>query len=430
MAGRHLAMWAAVALIGASAAPAAAPEAPAQWTDAKTGHRIVRVDDRPGNYALYFNYNPFTPDGKRMIYLTPEGIRVADVGSWKTRLVLKEKVDRLLFTGYRGNVAYYTTNPSGSTENEGPSVVWSVDLDSGKRRRIAELPGGRIESINADDTLLAGHRELEPPPPAIAAQGKRDPKTGSPSYAGTGPDGRPLSFAEAKAQWMDARLNAGVPMEIFTIDIRTGERRTVTQSKDWLNHVQFSPTDPQLMMYCHEGPWHQVDRIWTIRADGSGKTKIHQRTMQGEIAGHEYWAPDGRTIWYDLIMPQGVRWLAGHDAISGARRWYALKPEQGSYHFSSAPKAAYFSGDGSNDGKYISLFHPRPDDSARARETLDAQQLIATGTLETERLVDLSAHDYTLEPNQHFTPDGRWIVYRSNIEGKPAIYAVEVAKAQ
>ena len=305
-----------------------------------------------------------------------------------------------------------------------------MDLPTGQRRRIADLPGGRIASINADDTLLAGHRELAPPPPAIAAQGKRDPKTGSPGYAGVDAQGRPLSFAQAKEQWMEARLAAGVPMEIFSIDIRTGARRTITASKDWLNHVQFSPTDPTLLMYCHEGPWHQVDRIWTIRTDGRDKRKIHQRLMQGEIAGHEYWAPDGRTIWYDLIMPQGVRWLAGQDVADGKRRWYALKPTQGSYHFSSSPDGRTFSGDGSNDGKYISLFHPRPDDSDRARNTLGGDTLVATGTLETQRLADLAKHDYTLEPNQHFTPDSKWIVYRSNMEGKPAIYAVEVAKAR
>lgn len=411
-----------------TATPMARAAAPAQWTDATTGHRIVRVDDHPGNYALYFNYNPFTPDGRRMVYLTPEGIRVADTRDWSTTLLLKEKVDRLLFVGNRAPVAYYTTNPTGGTENEGPSVIWSVDLDTGKRRRIAELPGGRIESISADDRLLAGHVELEPPPPAIAAQGRRDPKTGSPSYSGTGPDGRPLSFAQAKAQWMAARLAAGVPMEIFTIDIQTGARRSVTRSKDWLNHVQFSPKDPTLLMYCHEGPWEKVDRIWTIRTDGSARTKVHQRRFQGEIAGHEYWAPDGRTIWYDLIQPQGVRWLAGHDVVSGARRWLRIGPGQGSYHYSSTPDGRSFSGDGNDEAKYISLFHPRLDNSARASGTLDAAALIATGTLETERLADLSKHDYTLEPNQHFTPDGKWLVYRSNIEGKPAIYAVEVAK--
>ena len=429
MAGKWHALAVVIAL-GLVGPTVAAPAAPTGWIDKTTGHRIVRVDDRPGNYALYFNYNPFTPDGKRMVYLTPEGIRVADTATWATRLVLKEKVDRLLFVGHRANVAYYTTNPTGGTENEGASVVWSVDLDTGKRRHIADMAGGRIESINADDTLLAGHRELAPPPPAIAAQGKRDPKTGSPGYAGVDAQGRPLSFAQAKEQWMAARLDAQVPMEIFSLDIRTGQMRTITQSTDWLNHVQFSPTDPTLLAYCHEGPWQKVDRIWTIRTDGSGKTKLHQRTMQGEIAGHEYWAPDGRTIWYDLIQPQGVRWLAGQDVVSGARRWYALKPGQGSYHFSSSPDGRYFSGDGGNDGKYISLFHPRPDENDRARDTLDGERLIATGTLETQRIADLSAHDYTLEPNQHFTPDGKWLVYRSNVEGKPAIYAVEVAKAR
>jgi oligogalacturonide lyase len=226
---------------------------------------------------------------------------------------------------------------------------------------------------------------------------------------------------------MDARLAAGVPMEIFSIDIRTGERRTITQSKDWLNHVQFSPTDPTLMMYCHEGPWQKVDRIWTIRTDGSAKTKIHRRTMQGEIAGHEYWAPDGRTIWYDLVLRQGGRWLAGQDVQTGKRRWYAIGAGQSAYHYASSSDGSTFSGDGGNDAKYISLFHPKADSSDRAVTTLDAAKLIATGTLETERVANLSKHDYTLEPNQHFTPDGRWLVYRSDMEGRPAIYAVEIA---
>ncbi|MEE4454217.1 oligogalacturonate lyase family protein [Novosphingobium resinovorum] len=424
------AVIAAVLSLAPSVEATATDGAPAtSWIDPVTRHRIVRIDDSPGNYALYFNYNPFTPDGKRMVYLTPEGIRVASTADWSTRLVLRAAVDRLLFVGHRAPIAYYTTKTRGAAD-EGPSVVWSVDLDTGRRRRITALPGGRIESINADDTLLAGHYELSPPPPAIAAQGMRDPRTGSPAYAGLDAQGRPLSFADAKAQWMAARLAAGVPMEIFSVDIRSGERRTITRSKDWLNHVQFSPTDPALLMYCHEGPWEKVDRIWTIRTDGSAKTNIHRRTMQGEIAGHEYWAPDGNTLWYDLIMPQGGRWLAGRDVRTGARRWYALAPGQGSYHFSTSPDGRTFSGDGGQDGKYISLFHPRPDDGPSAKGTLGGEGLIATGTLDTERLVDLTRHDYTLEPNQHFTPNGRWLVYRSNVEGKPAIYAVSLAVEQ
>jgi oligogalacturonide lyase len=48
-----------------------------------------------------------------------------------------------------------------------------------------------------------------------------------------------------------------------------------------------------------------VDRIWTIRTDGTGKKLVHTRTMNNEIAGHEFFSPDGHTIWYDLQTPRG-----------------------------------------------------------------------------------------------------------------------------
>jgi oligogalacturonide lyase len=51
------------------------------------------------------------------------------------------------------------------------------------------------------------------------------------------------------------------------------------------------------------------------------------------------------------------------------------------------------------------------------------------GVFESERLVDMSDHDYRLEPNVTFTPDGKWIVFRSNMHGKSHVYAVEIAKA-
>jgi oligogalacturonide lyase len=411
------------ALAAAAAAQAAGPTAdPVSWTDAATGQRIVRIDATPGNYALYFNYNPFTPQGDLMIYLTPAGIRVVDLKTWRTRLVLAAKVDRLLFAGPRSRSAYYTVKDA-AVDDGGPFQVWRVDLDSGTTRKVADVPGGRIEAINADETLLAGERELAPPPPAIAAQGRRDPKTGAPTYSGTGPDGKPLSFAAAKGQWMAARLAARVPMELYSVGISTGRLKTIHRATDWLNHVQFSPTDPRLLMFCHEGPWDKVDRIWTIATDGTGLTKVHTRTMAGEIAGHEFWSGDGRTIWYDLQTPaRRISWLAGYDVKTGARTHYQLAPDQLSFHFTQSPDRTLFAGDGSATGKWISLFRPR---------TVETPQpgLITPGVLDTQRLASLATHDYTLEPNEHFTPDGRWIVYRTNMEGAPAIYAVSTDRA-
>ena len=47
-----------------------------------------------------------------------------------------------------------------------------------------------------------------------------------------------------------------------------------------------------------------------------------------------------------------------------------------------------------------------------------------------ERLVDLSKHDYRLEPNVTITPDNRWVVFRSNMHGATHVYAVEVARSK
>jgi hypothetical protein len=44
--------------------------------------------------------------------------------------------------------------------------------------------------------------------------------------------------------------------------------------------------------------------------------------------------------------------------------------------------------------------------------------------------VDLSNHDYGLEPNVTITPDNKWVVFRSNMHGRTHVYAVEIARSR
>jgi oligogalacturonide lyase len=210
-------------------------------------------------------------------------------------------------------------------------------------------------------------------------------------------------------------------MRLYTVNTRTGELKTFNPSNDWLNHVQFSPTDPTLIMFCHEGPWHKLDRIWTIRTDGTELRKIHSRTMEMEIAGHEFFGADGQTIWYDLQTPKSkVFWLAGHVLATGEILKYRVEREHWSVHFNVAPDGKRFAGDGGGprsvaapgNGQWIYLFTPQ------------------SGALQAERLVDLAEHDYRWEPNVTFTPDRKWIVFRSNMHGPKHVYAVEVARTK
>ena len=86
---------------------------------------------------------------------------------------------------------------------------------------------------------------------------------------------------------------------------------------------------------------------WTIRTDGTGLTKIHTRTMDMEIDGHEFFSPDGKTIWYDLQTPRGeVFWLAGYELATGRATWYHLERNEWSVHFNVSPDGKLFAGDG------------------------------------------------------------------------------------
>lgn len=422
---------AAVALLLVASGAAADPAA--EWVDPLTGHKVVRISREAGSASLYFHQNSYTPQGDKMVISVPGGISVVDLKSWEVTPLVRGKGMILLFTGRKTRTAYYQTRAGEGA----PWTIHAVDIDSGGMRKIAEIKEGFIGSINADETLLLGQWAATDKPLQPGAKPTDNAKFGQAQYAANWPDGRPMTYAEAKEVRLNERLEAKIPMEIFTIDVKTGARKVVTASTDWLNHIQFSPTDPQQIMYCHEGPWHKVDRIWTIRADGSGKKLVHQRTMNMEIAGHEFFSPDGKTIWYDLQTPRGeVFWLAGYDLATGKRRWYNVERNEWSVHYYQSPDGKLFSGDGGDsemvahapDGKYLYLFTPKDIPDVAGIHAPGAENLIAPGTLESEKLVDMRKQDYRLEPNMTFTPDGKWIVFRANFEGANHVYAVEVAK--
>lgn len=435
-------MWRAAVLLLAlpSLAMAADPVPPREWIDPDTGHRVVRLSDEPGSASLYFNYNGYTPQGDKLLISTPRGIASVDL---KTR-ALKSIVPiagpfRLLFTGHRTRTVYYQTQ---AADGQGTKTIWAANIDSGKTRKVATIDHGDIQTINADETLLGG---VETDPHAasdtLALFAKKDSRYDQADYRATGSDGKPLTYAEAKEVRMNERLDARIPMAMFVIDTRTGQKRIVHRATDWLNHLQFSPTDPGLLMFCHEGPWHKVDRLWLMRVDrpDDAPRKIHTRTMNMEIAGHEWFSHDGRTVWYDLQTPRGEDfWVAGYDIATGRRTQYHLNRNEWSVHFNSSPDGKLFSGDGGDremvahapDGKWLYLFHPRAIPDVAGIRAPDADTLIQPGVFDAEKLVNMAGQDYRLEPNANFTPDGKWLVFRSNMHGGAQVYAVEVAKAR
>ncbi len=413
-------LFLAVTMVASVAVRSAQDLVPREWIDPDTGHRVVRLSDEPGSQSLYFHQYAYSSDGKSLFITTPTGVAAVDL---KTRAIEKVVDGRvsLIATGRKTGRAYYV--------KEG--TVYAADPGTKASRAIAKVPAhGSVVTVNADETLLAGTITEgtvpdEPPAPASPST-----SLGMNSRGQLGRDNYP-----GKGSMMERRLASRLPMQLFVVNTATGEMKTILRSTDWLNHVQFSPTDPAQLLLCHEGPWHKVDRTWTIRADGTGLKQIHTRTMNMEIEGHEFFSSDGRTIWYDLQTPRSeVFWLAGYELATGKRTWYHLERSEWSVHFNQSPDGTLFAGDGGGpssvaapgNGQWIYLFRPElvPDRTDGVLPNSGA--LVQPGVLRAEKLVNLARHDYSLEPNVTFTPDGRWLVFRSNMFGPTHVFAVEV----
>jgi oligogalacturonide lyase len=377
----------------------AAQEPPQEWIDALTGHRIVRLSDEPGSASFYFHQNAYSADGELMVFTTNKGLSIINLRTRKNRPLVEGRVSHVI-VGRKTRQAFYMKD----------DTVYATSLDTGATRAIvtkSELQSGSGLAVNADETLLAGSFVDDP-----KAQPATPPPQAKPEEHSDNPPG--------KGEMMERRLAARIPMSLYSIDIKTGKLSTFNHSTDWLNHVQFSPTDPNLLLFCHEGPWHKVDRIWTIRTDGTGLRKIHTRTMDMEIAGHEFFSPDGKIIWYDLQTPKGKEfWLAGVVLATGESIRYKVQRSEWSVHYNISPDGKLFAGDGGGpssvaapgNGQWIYLFTPHES------------------ALQAEKLADLSKHNYHLEPNVTFTPDGKWLVFRSNMFGPTYVFAVELQKA-
>lgn len=384
-----------------------AQKMPAAWIDKDTHHKVIRLTNNGrSNMGFYFHNNPFS--GNTMVFYSsgatqPDSEKAAKQETYNSNTKDKQlyRVDLKTLTsepvtqqsspmngeilGKKGRNVYYQSGDS----------VYVTNIDTRKTRLVYVFPAdfkASITTLNADETLLAG-----------AWSGDKEKEL--------------LKNNPNKSDYFNIIYEAKLPRTLFTINVRTKELKKLFTDSAWLNHVQFSPTNPALLMFCHEGPWHKVDRIWTIDVQTKEIKLIHKRSMNMEIAGHEWFAPDGKSIWFDLQMPKGeVFFVAGVDLKTGVEKKYSITRDEWSIHFNTSPDEKLFCGDGGNegqvarakDGRWIYLFTPKGD------------------TLKSERLVNMKHHNYRLEPNVHFSPDGKWVIFRANFEGVENVYAVAV----
>jgi oligogalacturonide lyase len=367
---------------------------PETWIDKDTGHRLTHLVKGGGeNRSFYFHNNPFLPatrteNEKMIFYRMVEGdlqLFSVDLKTSDTNQLTSKKGVSGEIVGKTGREVFYQCG----------DTVFVTGVENHKIRVVYIFPdtiNGKITTLNADETLLGG---------AISSNEEVELFRQFP----------------VKSDYFNRVYEARLPRSLFTINIKNGELKIIYTENAWLNHIQFSPVKPDLLMFCHEGPWHRVDRIWTINVNSGKPELMHKRSMDMEIAGHEFFNPDGSIIWFDLQIPRGKTFfLSGANIATKEETRYSLTRNEWSIHFTQSPDQKLFAGDGGDpgqvakaeDGRWIYLFYPEKDH------------------FRSEKLVNMKFHDYRLEPNVHFSPDGKWIIFRANFEGHSDIYAAEV----
>lgn len=365
---------------------------PDAWIDKDTHHKVIRLSRKEGsNASFYFHNNPFI--GNKMVFYSTDKagkqIHTVDLKTLQTEQVTSQASPMSgEIVGKKSRRVYYQIKDS----------IFATNIDTKKTELLFVFPEdfkASVTTLNADETLLGGVWATD----AEKEIFKQHPE---------------------KSDYFNRIYESRLPRTLFAVDLKTKQIKKLFTDSAWLNHVQFSSTDPNLLMFCHEGPWHKVDRIWTINLNNNEIKLMHKRTVDMEIAGHEWFSPDGKTIWFDLQQPRSVNFfVAGTDVKTGQEKKYSLTRDQWSIHYNISPDQKLFAGDGGDsgqvakakDGMWIYVFRPNGDH------------------FEAERLVNMKHHGYKLEPNIHFSPDGKWIIFRANFEGEEQVYAVEIAKS-
>lgn len=196
---------------------------------------------------------------------------------------------------------------------------------------------------------------------------------------------------------------------LMTIPTDGGPAREVFAEHSWIGHVNTSPTLPNILTFCHEGPWEKVDnRIWGCDLNDGRVWPIRQRRAPDEIVGHEYWHADGIHIGYH--GRRDGRHTFGRIRYDDTDCFEVAFDEMTGHIHSNGFDLVVGDGQGDRD-RCLRLwrFNGSGFDPPRALAMHNG-----------------SFHVQKLHVHPRFSPDGTKVVYTSDRDGYGQVYEVEV----
>ena len=231
---------------------------PQKIEDSGISPNLVRISDEKFNSNhLYFHNRSFTPDDKYVIFQSEK-----DGGNnFYSYELATNKVTQLT----EGLTLDYFGYPS----RDGKKVYFGADAC--------------IKAINLDNLeveIIVRAEDVVKKPVKVCSGA-------FPSW-----DGKKLiCFYEAEPEY-----------GLIVADLVTGEANVIIKGGQHMRHMQFCPSDNNLVLLAHEGRSEKGIRMWLINADGSNHRPVRSvvdREVE-EFCSHEFWANTSRKVYFTI----------------------------------------------------------------------------------------------------------------------------------
>ena len=362
-----------------------------RYTDSYSGREITCLTGYLGHsWQLYFTH-PCWVDGATALVLKSERENHGNYFRYELAsgelVQLTDFTERQLFEGCLSpatNRLYYWIG----------ATLWEFRLDSLKERPVSEVP-----------------------PPMCPTYGSQINVTADGRYVCALLMERGVAGEARSAELFELRPRS----QLVRIDVAGGGIEVLHEDRRYITHVNTSPTRSDLLTFCHEGPWARVEqRIWGLNLDTREVWPI--RPQHGEYSViAEHWFADGERIGFRSHL------RAANDTRFGHIRWdnrdhvEAVVPAY-CRHFHSL--------DGSlvvGDGSPVYLL-PAMLNSTVTWPYILLYRSDGAGW-EAPRI--LAYHGSTFNgqrshPHPRLTPDGRHVLYTSDVSGYANLYLAPV----
>lgn len=371
-----------------------------EFADPRTGVKITQLTDHHAHsHHIYFTNSGWWDDGRRMVFGSDRhngsnlySIDLADG-------TITQLTDFPPAKGADAGVHINKVQEASVNPVRPEAYLWrddallAVELTTGRIRTLCEIGPGWLTSMT---NCTADGR-------TVCSAASRDPfenKTRGMNFSYAG-------FGEMHA----ARPHS----QVMRVDVETGELTVLHEEDYWIGHVNTSPTRANLMTFCHEGPWHEVDqRIWGLDLDTGEVWKIRPEEP-GDAIGHEYWMADGVHVGYHGFH---AAWADGR-AVYGQIRFDNSDRIEQPFPFESCHYHSLTLDLIVGDGPWL-LNHTNP---------LVMLWRYRDGQFEGPRVLcehRSSMHVQKSHVHPRFTPDGRAVLFTSDASGYANLYLAEL----